>query len=78
MTKLIKGAIYQHFKGNKYEVIDVVRHSETLEEMVLYKPLYKNKEFPNQLWVRPLKMFTEIVEKDGKKIPRFKLLDRKS
>jgi hypothetical protein len=71
--KLKKG-VYKHFKGNLYQVIDVVRNSETLEEMVLYKPLYKNKEFPDQMWVRPLKMFTEIVEKDGKKMPRFKFI----
>lgn len=70
----IKKGVYQHFKGNKYEVIDIVRHSETLGELVLYKPLYKSKEFPNQLWVRPLEMFLEKVEKDGKKIPRFKIV----
>ena len=68
------GGIYKHFKGNKYKVIDIVRHSETTEEMVLYKPLYKNKDFPNQMWVRPLKMFLETVERDGKKFPRFEFV----
>lgn len=68
------GATYQHYKGNLYKVISIVRHSETLEELVLYKPLYVSKEFPNQMWVRPLKMFTETIEKDGKKIPRFELI----
>jgi len=70
------GGIYKHFKGNKYKVIDVVRHSETAEEMVLYKPQYKNEDFPDQLWVRPLKMFLEKVEVDGKKVSRFKLLKK--
>lgn len=71
---ILKKGTYKHHKGNLYEVIDVVRHSETLEELVLYKPLYKSKEFPEQMWVRPLKMFTETVEVDGKKIPRFKFI----
>jgi len=71
--KLKKGT-YQHYKGNLYELIDIVRHSETLEEMVLYKPLHKSKEFPNQLWVRPLKMFFGKIEHEGKKIPRFKFV----
>lgn len=68
----IKKGIYQHYKGNLYELIDIVRHSETLEEMVLYKPLYNNKDFPDQMWVRPKEMFFENIIVDGKKIPRFK------
>jgi hypothetical protein len=72
--KLKINGIYQHYKGNRYKVIDVVRHSETTEEMVLYKPLYLSKDFPNQMWVRPLKMFLGNVDLDGKKIPRFKLI----
>ena len=67
----IKKGTYKHYKGNLYKVIDVVRHSETLEELVLYKPLYKSKEYPGQLWVRPLKMFVETVKVNGKKQPRF-------
>lgn len=70
------GRKYKHFKGNRYEVIDIVRNSETNEEMVLYKPLYENRDFPNQLWVRPLGMFMEFVEKDGENIPRFELQDK--
>lgn len=70
------GGVYRHFKGNKYKVIDIVRHSETTEEMVLYKPLYKSKDFPDQMWVRPLSMFLEIVEREGKKFPRFELVER--
>ena len=68
------GGKYKHYKGNLYKVIDIVRHSETLEEMVLYKPLYESKDFPDQMWVRPLKMFIETVEIEGQKIPRFKLI----
>ncbi len=75
MQKVPKG-IYLHYKGNKYELIDIVRHSETTEEMVLYKPLYKNKDFPDQMWVRPKEMFFEDVEIQGKKIPRFKLIKK--
>jgi len=61
-----KGKV-RHFKGNKYEVIDLVRHSETQEEMVLYRALYGEYG----LWVRPLKMFYEKVEVEGKEIQRF-------
>ncbi|MBY0385461.1 DUF1653 domain-containing protein [bacterium] len=68
----IKGT-YQHYKGALYKVHGVVRHSETLEELVMYEALYKNDL--GQLWVRPLKMFFESVEVDGKQQPRFKLVD---
>lgn len=68
-----KGEVYQHYKGNYYKVIDIVRHSETLEELVLYQPLYISKDFPGQLWVRPIKMFMERIEIDGKMVERFKL-----
>jgi len=66
----IKLGIYQHFKGNKYEVIGQARHSETQEEFVVYRALYGD----NALWARPKKMFLEEVEIDGKKTPRFKYL----
>lgn len=76
--QLKPGGIYQHYKGKLYELIDIVRHSETLEEMVLYKPLYISKDFPEtKMWVRPAKMFIEDVIIDNKKIPRFKLLNPK-
>ncbi len=58
---------YRHYSGKEYEVIGVARHSETLEEMVVYKPLYVD----DGLWVRPLKMFEENVEVNGKMVPRF-------
>lgn len=67
-----KPGIYQHFKGMKYLVIGVAKHSETLEEMVVYIPLYDNEQ--SKIWVRPLTMFTEQVERDGKTFPRFKYI----
>lgn len=69
---MIKQGKYKHYKGNFYKVIGTVRHSETLEELVLYKALYDSPDFgKDQLWVRPLKMFTENVVVDGKELPRF-------
>jgi len=66
----IKPGKYQHYKGKQYEVIGLAKHSETLEELVIYKALYQ-KEAEN-FWVRPLKMFTENIIVEGKEIPRFK------
>lgn len=63
-----------HYKNKPYEVIGVAKHSETLEELVVYRALYDSEEFgPNSLWVRPKEMFLEDVEVDGKMVPRFKL-----
>ncbi|MBU4569914.1 MAG: DUF1653 domain-containing protein [Desulfomicrobium sp.] len=62
---------YRHFKGGEYEVLGVARHSEGLEDMVVYRPLYND----TGLWVRPLSMFTEQVECNGKTEPRFTFLD---
>jgi hypothetical protein len=73
MSDLPKG-IYRHYKGNLYEVIDVARHSETLEQLVVYRTLYKNENGEQTLWVRPLSMFTENVVVDGKSIPRFEFV----
>ena len=64
---MIKPGIYHHFKGNRYEVIGTALHSETLEEMVVYKALYGDEK----LWVRPAAMFDESVEHDGKTVKRF-------
>ncbi len=58
---------YRHFKGGNYEVIGVVRHSETLEPLVLYRPLDNDAG----LWVRPYAMFRAQVEVDGQLRPRF-------
>ena len=70
---VVKPGKYQHYKGNFYNVIGTARHSETLEELVVYQALYDSPEFgKNSIWVRPKKMFMENVTIDGKEIPRFK------
>ena len=58
---------YRHYKGGDYEVVGVARHSETLEPLVLYRPLYN----ATGLWVRPYEMFFGDVEVDGRQCPRF-------
>ena len=63
----LKPGRYRHYKGSDYQVIDLARHSETEEWMVVYRTLYG--EF--DLWVRPLEMFTEELEVDGKMCRRF-------
>lgn len=68
----IKIGIYEHYKGHRYKVIGIAKHSETLEDLVVYESLYENKV--SKLWVRPLSMFLEEVEVDGRKIPRFKYI----
>ena len=65
---MIEKGRYKHYKGSEYEVIDVVKHSETEEDMVLYKTLYGDYS----LWVRPFTMFTEKVIVEGKEVERFK------
>ena len=62
---------YRHFKGKEYEAIGTAKHSETLEEMVVYKALYDN----NSLWVRPLSMWNEIIEYNGVKVKRFTYIE---
>ena len=64
---MIKPGKYRHFKGNEFEVIGTAKHSETHEEMVVYRALYG--EFG--LWVRPASMWEETVERDGKTYQRF-------
>ncbi|OGF20691.1 hypothetical protein A2316_02815 [Candidatus Falkowbacteria bacterium RIFOXYB2_FULL_38_15] len=66
-NNMLKLGKHRHYKGKEYEVIGVAKHSETLEELVVYRALYDER----QIWVRPLKMFLEEVEADGKKISRF-------
>lgn len=68
----MKTGIYKHFKGNKYEVIGVAKHSETLEEMVVYRALYGD----GGLWVRPISMWDEEVEFDGKTVKRFTYIEQ--
>lgn len=67
------GGLYRHYKGNMYRVHQVVRHSETLEELVLYETLYENAQ--GKWWVRPKAMFLENVVISGKEMPRFELQD---
>lgn len=62
--------IYRHFKGNMYHVIAIATHSETLEKMVVYKALYGEQG----IWVRPLSMFEEEIEREGKTFKRFELV----
>lgn len=61
---------YRHFKGNEYEVIGVARHSETREQMVVYRALYGE----GGLWVRPAAMWSETIERDGYTGPRFQYI----
>lgn len=73
---MIKAGKYKHYKGMIVEIIGIALHSETMEEMVVYlhpDPV-KGKE-ANTLWVRPLKMFTEMVVVEGKEVPRFEKVE---
>ena len=69
----MKIGIYRHFKGNMYEVLAVAKHSETLEEMVVYKAMYGDGD----IWVRPMSMWEEEIERDGKVFKRFELVEEK-
>ena len=70
MRELKPNTKYRHFKGNEYEVIGTAKHSETLEEYVVYKALYGE----GGLWVRPKEMWNETVERDGKTYKRFEFI----
>ena len=70
---MIKLGVYQHYKGNRYRVLGIGKHSETLEDLVIYEPLYDNAQ--TKFWARPVSMFGEVVTKDGESVPRFKYLD---
>lgn len=67
---MVAPGLYRHYKGGEYKVLDMVRHSETLEAMVLYQALYGQRG----LWVRPAAMFAQTVTVDGVEQPRFALL----
>lgn len=73
MSTELKLGEYEHYKKKPYEVIGIAKHSETLEEFVVYKALYGD----GVMWVRPKDMFMENIELDGKIIPRFKLIKEK-
>lgn len=66
-----KGREFVHFKGNRYRLEDIAIDSETLEPVVVYRPLYGE----SKLWVRPAKMFFENVSRDGYEGPRFRLVE---
>ncbi|MHB8064146.1 MAG: DUF1653 domain-containing protein [Ruminiclostridium sp.] len=66
----IKLGRYRHFKGNEYRVLYIAKHSETLEEMVVYQALYGNMG----IWVRPVSMWNEIIERDGLSFKRFEYI----
>ena len=61
------GKYYRHFKGNIYRVLHIAKHSETLEEIVVYQAMYGDRG----IWVRPKEMFEEVIERDGKIFRRF-------
>lgn len=66
----IKVGRYRHFKGGEYEVVGLATHSETGEQLVVYRALYGD----GGLWVRPVAMFLEMVERDGQVRPRFEYI----
>jgi len=70
----MKKGIYEHYKGNRYEVIDTARHSETEELLVLYRPLYGDET----LWVRPFNMFFEQIEVEGEIKERFRFVGKEN
>lgn len=69
----LEKGIYQHYKGNKYEVLGVGCHTESNEYFVVYQPHEKKPGVP-ELWLRPYEMFVENIEIEGKLVPRFKKL----
>ena len=67
----VKKGIYRHFKGHTYRVVGLAKHSETLEELIVYI----NVEDENDIWLRPEAMFLDTVTRDGKTFPRFELIE---
>ncbi len=67
---ILVDSLYEHYKGLRYKIIGVARHSETLEELVVYQALYGE----GSMWVRPLSMFLENIVINGQSQPRFKLV----
>ncbi len=67
IDRTVRPGRYRHYKGNDYQVIGIARHSETEEELVVYRCLYGD----HSLWVRPLAMFMEEVVVNGRQVPRF-------
>jgi hypothetical protein len=71
-NSIVIGSLYEHYKGLHYKILGVARHSETLEELIVYQALYGERG----TWVRPLSMFLENVTIDGKSQPRFRLIQQ--
>ncbi len=67
----IKLGTYRHYKGNTYKVLHIAKHSETLEDLVIYKDV----NFPDKVWARPASMWNDDIEIDGKTVKRFELLN---
>ena len=67
----VETGYYKHFKGNIYQLIAVAKHSETGEEMVVYRGLYDSPHGYGAVWIRPVAMFLETIERDGKTMKRF-------
>lgn len=70
MNIVING-VYKHYKGNYYKVIGMAKHTETLEDLVVYQALYGD----NSIWCRPKSMWNEILEVNGRKVNRFELIE---
>lgn len=68
---MLKTGRYQHFKGNFYQVLHIAKHSETEESYVVYQPEYGDRE----IWIRPLCMFDEKIEREGKTLKRFTFIE---
>ena len=72
---MVKLGRYKHYKGYDYEVIGLGKHSDTLEEYVVYRGLYNSEEFGNYpLWVRPKSVFVQKVKVNGVEVPRFRFV----
>ncbi len=69
-NKTVKKGLYRHYKGGEYRVIDIAKHSETTEWMVVYRCCYDG----DSLWVRPYDMFFDAVQVNGESVPRFALI----
>ena len=74
-NQIVEPGRYRHYKGEFYEVLGVAKHSETLEELVIYKALYKNRA--SALWVRPKSMFMEKISFKGQMVSRFEKVNPK-
>jgi hypothetical protein len=71
---MIEPGIYKHYKGKLYEVLYMAHHSESMEEMIVYKALYETQFGNNSIWVRPASMFNETIVVDGIPVIRFQKL----